>query len=209
MAKANENHISALASPCNSGLGSEDVVVLDHVVEVVACQLTQKRAVAGSTMRPSAGNEADGAMYALPRRACIGRIVVTPCSALRVCATGSALALTFFGHDAIALIRVVDPSKNLHEPAAPAMSEKLGRFGLRHDDFSVFRDSRAAKGVPSIPAQLQANSPPRHSRERITALTCTVNVLSAWSTLLRARTPHLLFRRVAPLSPAGQRSNPD
>jgi hypothetical protein len=112
-------------------------------------------------------------MYALPRRACIGRIVVTPCSALRVCATGSALALTFFGHDAIALIRVVDPSKNLHEPAAPAMSEKLGRFGLRHDDFSVFRDSRAAKGVPSIPAQLQANSPPRHSRERITALTCT------------------------------------
>lgn len=122
---------------------------------------------------------------------------------------GSALALTFFGHDAIVLIGVVDPSKNLHVPAAPAMSEKLGRFGLRHDDFSVFRDSRAAKGVPSIPAQLQANSPPRHSRERITALTCTVNVLSAWSTLLRARTPHLLFRRVAPLSPAGQRSNPD
>jgi hypothetical protein len=88
MAEPNENHVSALASSSDGGLGSENVVVSIASSSSSSCQLTQKRAVAGSTtMRPSAGNEADGAMYTVPRRARIGRIVGIRRSALLIHAT--------------------------------------------------------------------------------------------------------------------------
>jgi hypothetical protein len=58
-----------LSTPCNGGFGTHDLVVLKAPSPPSSfCQLTEKRAQAGSTMRSSAGKKSAGAMKTEPRR---------------------------------------------------------------------------------------------------------------------------------------------